>query len=131
MKKLGIFCVLLLVTGVAAMAQDVNLFADIDAVALTGEEMKLVVGGQPAGDCGETVAGTKAALKMRRKDALRYEGEAQLYGFASDVADVLPGGWRFSGGPRGTQQRYFDAIEKANDADADIKRLSRKLYPGN
>lgn len=133
MKKIGILLGILLIAGVCAMAdeaatlQDDLLFADVEAVALSQVEMSEFVGGQYPGDYGETVKGTKAAIRIRRKDATRYESEMALYGTATDGANNIPGGWRISGGPNGTESRYWKAAEKKNIAEEDCRRLGRKL----
>lgn len=116
MKKTGILLAILLIAGVCAMADDAVpaaqgavLFADIDAVALSQAEMAVVDGGQFPGDYGETKAGLKAAIRMRSRDADRYEGHMKMYGAATDVAGIIPGAWRLSGGRNGTQAKYFEA----------------------
>ncbi len=130
MKKIGILLAILAVAGAYAMAdeavavQDDALFLDVDAVVLSQAEMEEVDGGQHPGDYGETEAGRKAALRMRQKDYNRYQGEAKLYGIATDVCDAVPLAWRLSGGPNGTEERYFKAVQKSVDADADVKRLA-------
>jgi len=91
MKKLGILCALLILAGIAASAQEVapvDLFSDVDAFALSGEEMLAVIGGQQP-DMGGNLSMYSSHAKVEVKDSASIPTKKQLKESLKDSVDVV------------------------------------------